>query len=326
MIETHAVNSFLHADLKQTAWFQILNFANGLVAPTFLFVAGYAQGLAMRRRLRAGERVIGGWGRLAMIAGIGYALHFQAPWRWGEPGVLREAFQVDILQCLAAALALMLVFGNWARTEAQFDLGIALFFAVGVFLAPFAELIQPPNGLTFPFLNFLSLNSGFPLVPWAGFAAAGALVSRLETARTAVALLAGSAVVWVLAWLFATRLSSLYPPHQYFRTDPGFFFERLGWLFVLVVVLVEIARRWTPALLLYAGRNSLNLYVIHLLLLYVPFGRGGSWVDHIGATQSPAATLLLFAALALLSFLANEVWLRVREMPWVAHRAFSNAR
>jgi uncharacterized membrane protein len=40
MIETHAFNSLLKPFLKEEGWFHVLNFFNGLMAPSFLFVLG----------------------------------------------------------------------------------------------------------------------------------------------------------------------------------------------------------------------------------------------------------------------------------------------
>src|SRR4051794_4836608 len=47
MIETHVLNTFLLAGSRASAWFEWLNYFNGLVAPSFLFIAGYLQGLGM---------------------------------------------------------------------------------------------------------------------------------------------------------------------------------------------------------------------------------------------------------------------------------------
>ena len=42
MIEVHVFNAFLLPELRQTSWFSVLNFINGLVAPSFLFVSVFA--------------------------------------------------------------------------------------------------------------------------------------------------------------------------------------------------------------------------------------------------------------------------------------------
>ena len=111
MIETHVVNTFLAPGLREAAWFGWLNWFNGLIAPAFLFIAGYAQGMGWRaqpvKRGAFGRKAK----RLLGIAALGYALHF--PWgeiaqrRWAE--ALRVGTQVDVLQCLAVALLGVLV-------------------------------------------------------------------------------------------------------------------------------------------------------------------------------------------------------------------------
>ena len=51
MIETHVFNSLLKPFLKEEGWFHLLNFFNGLVAPSFLFVSGWAFVVASTRKL-----------------------------------------------------------------------------------------------------------------------------------------------------------------------------------------------------------------------------------------------------------------------------------
>ena len=48
MIETHVFNAFLAAQFRDSQWFRNLNFLNGLVAPSFLFVSGFVFLLAAR--------------------------------------------------------------------------------------------------------------------------------------------------------------------------------------------------------------------------------------------------------------------------------------
>ncbi|MBP1601478.1 MAG: Acyltransferase domain protein [Acidobacteria bacterium] len=42
MVETHVVNAYLPAGLRQGPFFYWLAFLNGLVAPSFLFASGYS--------------------------------------------------------------------------------------------------------------------------------------------------------------------------------------------------------------------------------------------------------------------------------------------
>jgi len=109
MIETHVVNTFLARNLRDPAWFGWLNYMNGIVAPSFLFIAGFAVGLAMRggsgRPVAFGRRAI----RLSGILALGYALHFPlielSRGQWEKAWI--AGTQVDVLPCIAVALAVL---------------------------------------------------------------------------------------------------------------------------------------------------------------------------------------------------------------------------
>ena len=79
MIEVHVFNAFLLPELKQTGWFSILNFINGLVAPSFLFVSGFAfqvsSGSKLDEMRKLGKAFWKKMMRIFQIIIIGYALH-----------------------------------------------------------------------------------------------------------------------------------------------------------------------------------------------------------------------------------------------------------
>jgi hypothetical protein len=51
MIETHVFNAFLAAQFRDSEWFRNLNFLNGMVAPSFLFVSGFVFLVASQKRM-----------------------------------------------------------------------------------------------------------------------------------------------------------------------------------------------------------------------------------------------------------------------------------
>lgn len=50
MVETHVVNALLLNSLRQSFVYISLDFLNGFVAPSFLFVAGFSFTLALNRK------------------------------------------------------------------------------------------------------------------------------------------------------------------------------------------------------------------------------------------------------------------------------------
>jgi hypothetical protein len=194
MIETHVVNTFLAASLREESWFTVLNYLNGLVAPSFLFIAGFVQGMAWSA---APTKPVKFGLRARTLLGIGfiaYALHF--PWK--ELGqhrlhdAIRVGSQVDVLQCITASLgALLLV--TWItqklgprRGEFAWWLGVSTLLLLTVLPAPAAAHWNPAFVPLRAWLNF-STGSWFPLFPWAAFIFAGALTgAAFPSAATAV--------------------------------------------------------------------------------------------------------------------------------------------
>ena len=294
MIETHVVNTFLAGSVRAEGWFSILNYLNGLVAPSFLFISGFVQG--MERGLTPDKPV--NFARRARqllnLLLIGYALHF--PWtelgqhRWEE--ALRVGSQVDVLQCIAGSLGLLLGV-SWlaqkiggGRQQEVWWTGLVALLGLSVFIAPYAAEC---HGLPVPLQGWINRSTGswFPLFSWAGFvffgALAGAVYGLMRRATEApdnapnvspvFAFRRASSVflftplpLAASAWAFRTATYSV--------VSPASFFERAAWVLVLAAVCEWFVNRQRPALPLFAGKHSLALYVIHLVLISTIAGCG----------------------------------------------------
>lgn len=251
MIETHVLNTFLVGASRDTAWFGWLTYFDGIIAPAFLFIAGYVQGLGMRsgaaqprafgRRLR----------RLAEIWLLGYALHFPAPQllagQWTE--AWRLGTHVDVLQCLAVSLALLLAIECWARRSVDTIVTVLILITVGA-TEIVADLAFQPDWLRAYFTP--STGSLFPLLPWAAFVFVGFLASRVTQWVSWK-----SAMLWILLVVFAVGAGG----------SNGFFAQRVAWLLLAVPLVQWVAARWQPQWLLFVGRESLVIYAAHLLLI-----------------------------------------------------------
>lgn len=296
MIEAHVVNVFLRPEWWEQGRLSGLSYFNGLVAPAFLWIAGHAQGLSAWRRVEAGE---GRWPgraarRLLLIWVIGYGLHHPGDWRaesWRAFGA------VDVLQCLAASLLLLLVLG-WgaarlpAGRRAVLAAAVAGTGAAAVLAGEWARNWRSGIWALDAYFD-VSGESLFPLVPWFGFAALGFLMS------------AGK---WRPGWVLAAGgLLMLTPqPEEFFKAAPEFFLERTGWLLAgVVLVRWVLERAGTPRLLVFAGREALFLYVAHLILIHwTPAVRGAG-------RFGPAEVAGLTAGVAGLSLALAWAWRRL---------------
>jgi len=79
MIETHVLNAFLNASLRSSLSYKVLDFINGLVAPAFLFIAGFAFSIVAMRKwdecLRLGQPFRQQLRRYMFVGLVGYLLH-----------------------------------------------------------------------------------------------------------------------------------------------------------------------------------------------------------------------------------------------------------
>lgn len=295
MVETHVVNTFLHDAYDDASWRGWLSFLNGLLAPMFLWIAGYVQGLSIRKTFSRPDKVPSlsllsskRLSRLLVIFSIGYFLHI--PWhhwlagKWDAES-WRIFFQVDILQCLAVSL--LLIVGVASVLRNTFDFGMVTLLAISVLAAPLASQWHSGVLPLDAYLNHSSSGSLFPLFPWLGFAAAGALMSRWSP----------SCLIWIPIAILLMLSGDWLAPNTFSSIHPAFFMERLGWLIVIATGVFYLARVFSPFWLRLAGRESLFVYVAHLLILHaIPVA--GSTPDRLwGKSLDLVSVLLAFFAL-----------------------------
>lgn len=307
MIQTHTVNTFLDRQYFSTDWFPWLNYANGLVAPSFLFIAGLVQGLASRRGFANPRPLLPRLQRLGIILLVGYALQFP----WGEllhwtpdlaSRVFRSLCRVDILHCLAVSLALLLVVAQRTRNGRAYDWSCAVLTLSVVLAAPFIWAWKTETPGLYPLTAWLNPRPGslFPLFPWLGFVSAGAFCSRwADNRRVLFALAAGG---WLTAGIWKAVAAGWLVTLDY-AARPDFFFQRLGWVLLVAALCLCLPRPEKRRILTFAGRESLLLYVLHLQLIHGGMGLLPSVQALIAKTQSPGVVAGYFLILATASLL-----------------------
>jgi len=283
MVWTHAAHTFLDARLQQTGWFHRWDYYHGLIAPAFFWIAGFARAHVTAAAPRPAWPALK---RLLMVLLIGYLMY--VPWQaLLDAQAWRAASTVNVLHCLAISGMLMLLaerFGRWRNAVAA----ALLVFFVG--LQTSAESWR--TGVLF-IDQYLNCNQGswFALFPWVGFGLAGFLTRSVWDGRV------NRGAVFTLA--LGAVLAFVQPHSPWPGGAPEFFLERLGWV-MMVAVLAACAAghiRGATGWLRLAGRESLLLYVAHLLLIHaVPLPRRP--LQHvIGMTQPVWSVALIFAAL-----------------------------
>jgi uncharacterized membrane protein len=342
MIETHVLNAFLNTNLRSSLSYKALDFINGLVAPAFLFIAGFAFAIVALRKwddfLRLGPPFRQQLRRYLFVGLVGYLLHIPgfsltrliSMLRWNEPNGF---WGVDVLHCIALSLLLMLLLVPLLRRQKLFFIFLALAALAVILLTRLVYSLDIAALLPAALAGYVKRIPGsqFPLFPWLAYVWLGAFLSWLwhEAKRkerekkyfrnlfVAGGLLIVLFFVVVLQPIFKVELSSFSP------SRPHFFFLKLA----LILLLLACAWRWEqkwgnrPASVTTVGQESLLVYAAHIVVIYGAFWPSLSFL--IGKTRSwlevAAMAVLLIAAMFALAL----AWHRFKTTkPAAAKRVF----
>ena len=354
MIETHVVNALLLPAYRQEQFFKVLNFINGLVAPSFLFCAGFALAITLNRRWDeyTGLRT-SFWkylSRIAFILIVGYSLHlpffsFRRLLALTDESAWIAFFQSDILHVIALTLALLLMTAVLVKKKERFFTVSMIIAFLLIFSAP---IVCEGDYTQYPawFRSFLTTQyrSPFPLFPWSAFLICGAIVSFhfmknkeqhreplfiLRLSFIALGLTAGAIIAELLPF-------TLYPNHDFWRASPEFFFVRLGIVILFLTGLWWLEQRQKPheqkpgitiSPIPLFGQESLIVYVIHLLIVY-GYTYKWSFVRQFSQTLNYSECMGLFIGLTVAMFLLAFIWhwLKSRNMriaKWIQYAVFA---
>lgn len=326
MMQTHAYDSWLAAEAKQTTFYGWSRLIGGYAAPLFLFLAGAALALVAESRFRKGRAAaeVAREGTIRGLEVLGYAALFRL-WMFVTSGFAKPAdlLRVDVLNCIGLSMMVVSAVALVQPTASRrlggaFGLGLAT-----ALLTPLAWDSPWPAWIPGPLLAYVSgrtPGSFFPLFPWGGFTAAGAaagfLLARARAegreGRTVAALAAFGAAA-IPAALLLDRLPQVYPRYDFWWTSPNYFLIKVGILLLVLGVSYAWDRApWTawPSALRQMGRTSLLIYWVHIEIVYGGIVAPGLRKD-LGVAGASWGLALLTLAMLLLSILRTE-WPRWR--------------
>lgn len=346
MLEGHILRQFLPPETQSSFAFYLHELFHGITAPAFLFGAGLTFVISSHRRWKEFHR----WSeplerrlrRIAMIFLIGIFLHlpffsFRKTLLEGTPLDFLVLFQSDVLTCISVGLLVLHALLFFFRREDRFHGAVVTLLIAIVLMTPVVwdvDFIHFTPILLAQLSNSLH-GSPFPLFPFLAYLFAGVAVSRKFIVAVEAGLvprfmrrlaMGGGLAIGAGLYLAAVPFSP-YPRFDFWYTSPSYFLIRLGLLFLLAPAVwrageaasAGASRFLRPVADL--GRESLLVYVLHLLVLY------GSVINPrvnlaglLPAHAGLAASAGLFAALSVLMWLAAVSWRALRSGSPVAYR------
>jgi len=327
MIEVHVFNTFLIPELRQTGWFSVLNFINGLVAPSFLFVSGFAfqvsSGGKLNEMRKLGKAFWKKIGRIFQIIIIGYALHL--PFyslskiiNEATPQLIESFYAVDVLQCIGFGLLFLFLTRLLIKSDKAYHYFVITSLIFVTIVSPFLWKIELANYVHIAIANYFNglHDSLFPLFPWLNFLLAGAVFAKyfvdarernIEEKFIKLSAITGFAVLLLghlfYSGLFPKTITSIIP-------NPVFYLERLGYIFVLFFFcwLAEKKISTKKSFILDASRESLLVYWLHLIIIFGAFWGGKSLAMIIGAKLNALEALMAAIILISLMIIAAKIW------------------
>ncbi len=285
MLQTHSLMLLL-PEITKTEFYRQLVSIDGLVAPSFIFSAGFALALVQVRAGLAGRREEQAKKTLKRIGEVLFVASFINFIWFGYAimrGELKWFLRIDILHCIGISLLLVMPFLVGLSTRPLLLRWVTLIIALAIFgVSPYGEQV---TGFWTLFLNtktgWLDATTGaaFPLLPWAGYvflgASFGATIGSMKSEKELWGWLALLIGIGLVLFLNDASVKAMYPPHNFWVTNPADAARRWTYVLGLVAIFRLVEMKWpasaqTRAMKWLAGFGgmSLSAYFFHLMLLY----------------------------------------------------------
>lgn len=339
MVQGHTINVLLanHFRNEEYVFYAVWHFMRGMTAPVFMFTAGTVFTYLFRsvhKRFGKNPRVIKGLRRGLLLLGLGYLLRYPTWTIFDFSEVtadnLRIFFAVDVLQLIGFSLFLLLLVLYLSEKSGLSDILIfSASAALIFFVSPFIEKINWSLLLPVPLAAYFFTDSGslFPIFPWAGYVIAGGVLGSylaknplvFKTKRFSYSLVLFGAAFMLISLISTIITNSLGFTIPNLQTDPGVIIFRVGFVLVLTAIVSYIALKVEriPQLLILVGRNTLLIYVVHLMILYGSAWNPGInfiWGNSFNGWLSTLSALVMITFMTLMVIGLHKLKMRNKEL------------
>ena len=289
MIQGHTFDALLDFNLRSNILFFAHDFFHGFIAPMFLFASGVAFGISTMKKweehIALTKHVARRFGKFFGLIVIGYALHLPF---FSLKKILTEAtssdiamwLQVDALHCIALTMLILQSAVLFLKDEKRFiwfTIGLAVII---IFLSPIIWTVDFTKITPLWFASYINAgnNSWFPIFPWSSYILCGVIFSSIflnaKEHHHAVNLMQKTVsigiVLLIVSFIVVNLPTHIYPLHDVWKVNPLIIFARLGFVLLVTsgVFFAEHSYTITSKVPQIMGRESLFIYVLHLIILY----------------------------------------------------------
>ena len=340
MVQGHTTDVLLASSYRNTdfpvyaAWL----FMRGMTAPIFMFSAGavftYLFRL-VRLPFNKNPRVKKGYKRVLLLVVLGYLLRYPTATVVDFSQVTTEQWNifmaVDVLQCIGIGIFFLMICA-WIAEKSNlndyliFSAGALIFFI----LHPVFANITWNQFLPEPVAGYFYKGTGsiFPLFPWVGYVVAGGILGNylaknpmvFKTVRFTLHLFISGGILLATALISNYILQVIYGAgFDTWTNSPFLSVMRLGFVLILnaVVAFISLKVETIPRFLILVGRNTLLIYIVHLMILY-----GSAWNpglillfgESLSAWKTAGFALAMIALMSLLVIVIHKLKIKNKQL------------
>lgn len=328
MVQGHTIDALLSPEYRSYDYtaYAVWHFMRGMTAPIFMFTSGTVFTYLFRlvdEPFEKNPRVKKGIKRFLLLLLIGYLLRFPTLNLFNFKFISIEQwnifFAVDVLHLIGFGLFfLLLAIFISEKLKLGDTITFLLIGLVFIIPAPFFSQIDWIKIFPQPIANYFYDGKGslFPLFPWVGYVVIGGVLGSYLAKNPMVfksnkfsfslvfwgiiLILFSGVVQYVLFQNLTGKISSSY------SYDTIIF--RIGFVLILTGLVSYISQNLEsiPRIIILVGRNTLLIYVVHLMIIY------GSVINP-GLTKilanSASASLAIVLALSMIMIMTLMVYL-----------------
>lgn len=339
MVQGHTVDVLLSPELRtdENLAYSIWLFMRGMTAPIFMFTAGTTFTYLFRlvqQPFEKNPRVWKGIKRFALLIFIGYILRYPTTTIIDFSSVTesqwRIFFAVDVLHLIGFGILFVLLLIYISEKTRTGDYVVFITAALMFFIpADSFNQIDWISFLPHPIASYFYTETGsqFPLFPWAGYVVLGGALGSFLAKNPLVFKSPGFSLVLTIIGVLLLFLS-------YIGNDIAILFGysldrsstslltisfRLGFVLLLnaLVSFISISVETIPRIIILVGRNTLLIYVVHLVILYgSAWNRGLNhyWGNSLYAPQTISLALAMIVTMTTMVWLINKLKVRNKEL------------